>query len=208
MNVQREMTWTSGLFLKLEIKLSKVEEQCLEKELILEQVHRLAERLSNKLDTSKDDTLNLAKKVNQIQSQIKDTTKKMMAAVSELSIAQSTALKLQEEVKSKEIALEQAYNRMDKGEAPSAEIEREWLRTLDMDEKVKERQQVRVRILNCFFQDLGISLKHDLDLISSTKRIRSSTKCKMATLPQPKPGPLPTYHRTRTNCLCPNLTVA
>lgn len=133
-------------FVKLEIKLSKVEEQCLEKELILEQVHRLAERLSNKLDTSKDDTLNLAKKVNQIQSQIKDTTKKMMAAVSELSIAQSLALKLQEEVKSKEIALEQAYNRMDKGEAPSAEIEREWLRTLDMDEKVKERQQVRVSI--------------------------------------------------------------
>ena len=91
-----------------------MEEQCLEKELILEQVNRLAERLSNKLDTSKDDTLNLAKKVNQIQSQIKDTTKKMMAAVSELSIAQSAALKLQEEVKSKEILLEQAYNRMDK----------------------------------------------------------------------------------------------
>ena len=38
----------------------------------------------------------------------------MMANVSELSIAQATALKLQEEVKSKELLLEQAYSRMEK----------------------------------------------------------------------------------------------
>jgi uncharacterized protein involved in exopolysaccharide biosynthesis len=56
----------------------------------------------------------LAKQVNQIQSQIKDTTKKMMAKVSELSISQASALKLQEEVKTKELLLEQYYNRMQK----------------------------------------------------------------------------------------------
>ncbi len=103
-----------SIYFKLEIKLTKIEEQCLEKDLILEQVNRLADRLSKKVDTSKDDTLNLAKQVNQIQSQIKDTTKKMMAKVSELSISQASALKLQEEVKTKELLLEQYYNRMQK----------------------------------------------------------------------------------------------
>jgi AAA15 family ATPase/GTPase len=86
----------------------------LEKDLILEQVSRLTDRIANKVDSSKDDTLNLAKKVNQIQSQIKNTTKKMMANVSELSIAQANALKLQEEVKSKQLLLEQYSSRMEK----------------------------------------------------------------------------------------------
>ena len=86
----------------------------MEKDLILEQVSRLTDRIANKVDSSKDDTLNLAKKVNQIQSQIKNTTKKMMANVSELSIAQANALKLQEEVKSKQLLLEQYSSRMEK----------------------------------------------------------------------------------------------
>ena len=82
--------------------------------MILEQVNRLTDRISSKVDTSKDDTLSLAKKVNQIQSQIKGTTKKMMAKVSELSIAQASALKLQEDVKTKQILIEQYFSRMEK----------------------------------------------------------------------------------------------
>ena len=82
--------------------------------MILEQVSRLTDRIACKVDSSKDDTLNLAKKVNQIQYQIKNTTRKMMANVSELSIAQANALKLQEEVKSKHLLLEKYTNRMDK----------------------------------------------------------------------------------------------
>ena len=96
------------------MKLAKVEEQCLEKDLILEQVQRLTDRINNKVESSKDDTLTLAKKVNSIQSQIKDTTKKMMATVSELSISQANALSLQETVKNKELILEQCYTRMEK----------------------------------------------------------------------------------------------
>ena len=80
----------------------------------MEQVTRLTDRITNKVDSSKDDTLKLAKKVNQIQSFIKDTTKKMMAAVSELSISQAAALNLQEDVKNKELLLEQCYARMEK----------------------------------------------------------------------------------------------
>ena len=82
--------------------------------MILEQVSRLSDRITNKVDSSKDDTLKLAKNVNRIQGQIKDTTKKMMASVSELSIAQANALKLQEEVNNKELLLQQSYSRMEK----------------------------------------------------------------------------------------------
>lgn len=124
----------------LEEKLAKVEEKCLEKDLILEQVSRLTERIESKVDSSKDDTLKLAKKINSIQSQIKDTTKKMMASVSELSISQASALNLQEEVKNKELSLEQIYARIEKGEAPSEDMEREWLRIIETNERSKDKQ--------------------------------------------------------------------
>ena len=94
--------------------MAKVEERCLEKDLILEQVCRLTDRIESKVDGSKDDTLKLAKKINSMQASIKDTTKKMMATVSELSIAQATALNLQEDVKNKELMLEQCFTRIEK----------------------------------------------------------------------------------------------
>jgi hypothetical protein len=45
--------------------------------------------------------------VNDIQAKIKDTTRKMMAIVSELSMNQATAMKLQATVKEQETDLEQ-----------------------------------------------------------------------------------------------------
>ena len=146
---------------KLEAKLARVEEQCLEKELIIEQVNRLTERISGKVSLSKDDTLELAKQVNHIQHQIKDATKKMMANVSELSIAQAGALKLQEELKTKEMLAQQYNERMAKvrsfvsssscsssflyfvrfvqGEAPSNEIEHEWLKYVENMERARSK---------------------------------------------------------------------
>ncbi len=127
----------------MENKLSVKEEQCLEKDLILEQVCRLTDRITNKVVTSKDDTLLLAKNVNEIQGKIKDVTRKMMATVSELSIAQAGAITLQEEVKTKELELEQCYVRMDKGEAPSEEMQHEWMRMIAQEEKNRQEKQNR-----------------------------------------------------------------
>ena len=127
-------------YFKLENKLSIKEEQCLEKDLILEQVCRLTDRITNKVEASKEDTLSLAKNVNEIQGKIKDVTRKMMATVSELSIAQASAITLQEEVKNKELELEQCYVRMDKGEAPSEEMQNEWLKMISKEEKNKQER--------------------------------------------------------------------
>ena len=54
----------------------------------------------------------------------------MMALVSELSMNQANALKLQQNLKEKEADLEQCYIRMEKGEAPSDEIQAEWFKIL------------------------------------------------------------------------------
>ncbi|EDO49671.1 predicted protein [Nematostella vectensis] len=120
---------------ELELRLAEKEEKLLEKDLIFEEVTRLADRTKNKAETGKEDTLELAKKVNEYQAKIKDTTRKMMAMVSELSMNQANALKLQQVVKGKEQEVEQAYIRMERGEAPSEEAEREWQRMIRDEER-------------------------------------------------------------------------
>jgi len=103
------------------------------------------ERVKNKSNTGKKDTLNLAKKVNELQAKIKDETRKMMACVSELSMQQAEALRLQQEVKERENDLEQSYIRMEKGEAPSEDIAREWMKMV-RNEDMREREREMVQM--------------------------------------------------------------
>lgn len=53
---------------QLEARLAEKEEQMLEKDLIFEQVNRLVDRVKNKAEGGKEDTLELAKKVCEITS--------------------------------------------------------------------------------------------------------------------------------------------
>ena len=48
---------------ELELRLAEKEEKLLEKDLIFEEVNRLADRTKKKSETGKEDTLELAKKV-------------------------------------------------------------------------------------------------------------------------------------------------
>lgn len=90
--------------------------------------------------------------VNEYQAKIKDTTRKMMALVSELSMNQASAMKLQQEVRGKEQQLEQCYVRMERGEAPSEEAEREWNRMVRDEERrnkeLMEKKEVCRKVLN------------------------------------------------------------
>ena len=87
--------------------------------------------------------------MNELQAKIKDTTRKMMAMVSEVSMNQANALKLQQSLKEKEGELEQCYIRMEKGEPPSDEIERDWLKILrDEERRMQEHEEKRlVRVI-------------------------------------------------------------
>ncbi|GAA6086834.1 coiled-coil domain-containing protein 146 [Tachysurus ichikawai] len=119
----------------LEMQLAAREAQLLEKELIYEQVIRMSQHLRTKADNGKEDTLRLAKKVNEFQSRIKECTKKLMAVVSELAMFQSQALCLQQELREKEFELDLCHRRLEMGLAPSDTIEQEWLRNIRAQKK-------------------------------------------------------------------------
>ena len=78
-------------------QLGACEQQLLEKELLYEQVGKLVSRASQRAEGQRESTLTVAKKVNQYQAKIKETTRKMMALVSELSMQQVLATSYWEE---------------------------------------------------------------------------------------------------------------
>merc|ERR1712187_922479 len=81
----------------LEERLNDKKESLLEKELIFEEVTALSDKLRQQASDGRQGTMELSQKVNFFQSRIKDVTRKMMATVSELSMHQATAHKLQKE---------------------------------------------------------------------------------------------------------------
>ena len=113
----------------LEERLNEKKEQLLEKELVLEEVTALSDKLRSQANEGRTDTLKLAKRVNEFQARIKEVTRKMMATVSELSMYQATALKLQQEKHDQEMSLEDAQWRLDQGQAPTEAIEHAWYRS-------------------------------------------------------------------------------
>ncbi|KAG9339121.1 hypothetical protein JZ751_024152 [Albula glossodonta] len=121
---------------KLEKSLAEQEEQLLEKELVYDQVTLLSQRIRDKAEGSRKDTLFLAKK-----SQLEDTTKKLMAAVSELSMEQAKAMTLQQEVKDKELLLDSCQQRLEQGLTPSEEMEQAWKRTVKLEQQQQAEQQ-------------------------------------------------------------------
>lgn len=71
-----------------QVQLGETEQRLLEKELLYEQVGKLVSRASQRAEGQRESTLAIAKKVNQYQAKIRETTRKMMALVSELSMQQ------------------------------------------------------------------------------------------------------------------------
>lgn len=59
-----------SFFFQLEARLAEKEENLLEKDLIFEQVNRLVDRVKNKAEGGKEDTLELAKKVRENSIQL------------------------------------------------------------------------------------------------------------------------------------------
>ncbi|XP_067248185.1 coiled-coil domain-containing protein 146 isoform X1 [Chanodichthys erythropterus] len=115
---------------QFEVQLADKEAQLLEMELVYEQVTRLSQRIQIKAENGKEDTLHLAKKVNELQAQIRERTSKMMAVVAELSMRQAECMTLQQEMKEKELQLDLCQRRVEQGLPPSDNIENEWLRYL------------------------------------------------------------------------------
>ncbi|PNH11949.1 hypothetical protein TSOC_001169 [Tetrabaena socialis] len=112
----------------LEERLNDKKEQLLEKELILEEITSLSNKLRMQAAEGRADTLELAQRVNEYQSELRAVTRKIMATVSELSMYQASALKLGAEREELESALSVASQRLEAGEPPTGDAEREWYR--------------------------------------------------------------------------------
>jgi hypothetical protein len=112
----------------LEERLNEKKEQLLEKELVLDEVSSLSDKLRMQAAETRGSTLDLAKKVNEIRAKIRAITRKMMAAVSELSMYQANAMRLEHEKLEKEKLLTTARSRMESDAPPTEDAEHEWFR--------------------------------------------------------------------------------
>jgi len=112
----------------LNSRLTNQKEQLLEKELILEEVGGLTEKLRLQAIEGHEITLLLAKKMNSLQYQLKKTTRCMMATVSELSMYQATSLKLENEKDSLSQLVMNGQMLLNEEKAPFDEAEVEWFR--------------------------------------------------------------------------------
>ena len=81
----------------LETRFHRKKEQLLEKDLILEEVSALAERLKHQATSGREDTTHLARRITEYQNNIKAFNRRMMASLSELSMYQAIALQLEDE---------------------------------------------------------------------------------------------------------------
>lgn len=78
----------------LEERLNNKKEALLEKELVYEEVTKLAEKLRTQALDGRKTTLEVAEKINEYKARRTELSRKMLATVSELSMFQSKTLKL------------------------------------------------------------------------------------------------------------------
>lgn len=138
----------------------------------------MLERLREQTEANKDDTLTLAKSVNQLQTDIKQVTRKLMACLSELSMQQATSIKLSQERNDKEALLQEAYRRIEQGLPPSEAVEREWQRMVNVDaRRKKDKEMVKfVSIRSHFSSNFRIS-RLNLNELLRTYRIGNKRSC-------------------------------
>merc|ERR1712151_815679 len=119
----------------LEERLNDKKESLLGKELILEEVSALSDKLKTQAVDGRQGTMELSQKVNVFQARIKDVTRKMMATVSELSMYQATAHKLQTERDDACERIMTAREKMEQGLPPTDTIDAEFAKMLQVEQQ-------------------------------------------------------------------------
>ncbi|XP_033968254.1 coiled-coil domain-containing protein 146 isoform X2 [Pseudochaenichthys georgianus] len=125
---------------QLEMSLSDQERRLLEKRLLVDQVTRLSQPLGERAENCQQDRLSLAKKLNELRTQVIDSNQRMMAVSAELSMKHATALSLQQEIKEKEFQMDRCQRQPEEGLPTCPELEKEWRRML-RDRKRRQRDK-------------------------------------------------------------------
>eukprot|EP00798_Chlamydomonas_sp_ICE-L_P024336 gene24336-9952_t len=126
---------------QVEERLNDKKEQLLEKELILEEVSTLSDKLRVQATEGRADTIELAKRVNEYQAKLRAVTRKIMAT--------ATSLKLGSEKEELEGEVMDARDRVSQDVAPTDDAEREWyqlerqrLMSMDMADATREEERM------------------------------------------------------------------
>lgn len=152
----------------LEERLNDKKEALLEKELILEEVTALSDKLRQQASEGRQDTMELSQKVNVFQSRIKEVTRKMMATVSELSMYQATAHKLQAD---RDEAHEQAMlgrELFHEGKPPTPNADLDFERELRIE---SQREADRIIALQRKQEEEIISMNGGCSLSAAVERV-------------------------------------
>ncbi|XP_029969909.1 coiled-coil domain-containing protein 146 [Salarias fasciatus] len=127
---------------QLEVNVAERERQLLEKELLQEQVTRLSKALGELAENRREDTLSLAKQLNDCQADIININQRLRAVSAELSMKRAIALSQQQQIKEKELQMDRCQRGLEDGLPPHPELEEEWRRTL-RDKRRRQRDRER-----------------------------------------------------------------
>jgi len=128
----------------LEERLNDKKEALLEKELVLEEVTTLSDKLRAQAQEGRAGTFELSQKVNAFQTRIKDVTRKMMATVSELSLYQATNTKLESEIELAEGELQNQHENIAAGRAPYDDADYDFERMV-RQETLREESRIAAK---------------------------------------------------------------
>lgn len=106
---------------QLQERLNDKKEQLLERQLVLEEVTGLSDRLRAQAVDGRSKSLTLAKEINDYQAKIRGVTRRMMATVSELSMYQASCLKLEADQTQLGTLLAEGRKRVEQGLPPTGE---------------------------------------------------------------------------------------
>eukprot|EP00826_Nyctotherus_ovalis_P011435 TRINITY_DN1297_c0_g1_i7.p1 TRINITY_DN1297_c0_g1~~TRINITY_DN1297_c0_g1_i7.p1 ORF type:complete len:252 (-),score=105.62 TRINITY_DN1297_c0_g1_i7:2141-2896(-) len=110
----------------LEERLNLKKESLLEKELVLEEITNLSEKLRKQALEGRKGTLELAEKINDFRAKTTELSRKMLSTVAEVAMYQATAMKLERDKQRMEEILTQASERALQGLPPTDDVDNEW----------------------------------------------------------------------------------
>jgi len=144
-NVIPDKDEINAKLVQVERRLNDKKEQLLEKELVSQEIAKLCGELQKQAIEGRDESLGLAKKANHYQRELRAVNRSLMAVMSELSMYQASALKLEADKKGIEELVEEAKRRwFTLGMAPTEDAEREWYRIQrekEVRKEMKEREE-------------------------------------------------------------------
>ncbi len=119
----------------LQQRLSEGKEQLLEREVMLEEIKANTSELQLNIKIANEKTQPIVNRLNDYQTRLREVTRSMMALVSELSMYQAIALKLNEEKEQEEEALRYSRSLVTEGKPPSDDALRDLKRLLNIRKK-------------------------------------------------------------------------